>query len=112
MRYIRGWDYADKVKGLYGGAPEDWTVAPFQEMVQLLPEDHVTCLAEDPAAGLILFGTRQKGLGVFDPSQEQFVADLNTYWKSDNRFIRTIVPLPDNRLAFGCYLGGYAIIDL
>ena len=109
--YLRGQDYADKVRGLYGGAPEDWKEVPMEDRILLLPEDHITCLAEDPATGLILFGTRQKGLGVFDPIKERCADNLNMYWQTDNHFVRTIVPLPDGRLSFGCYLGGYAIID-
>jgi hypothetical protein len=99
------------VKGLYGGAPKDWQQASAQEMAQLLPEDHITCLAEDPATGMILFGTRLKGIGVFDPLQEQYVGDLNSYWKTNDRFIRAIVPLSDRRVSFGCYLGGFTTID-
>ncbi|MDR1382808.1 MAG: hypothetical protein LBJ67_03020, partial [Planctomycetaceae bacterium] len=110
-QYLRGLNYADKVKGLYGGAPKEWQEVSAQEMAQLLPEDHITCLAEDPTTGMILFGTRLKGIGVFDPLQEQYVGDLNSYWKTNDRFIRAIVPLSDRRVSFGCYLGGFTTID-
>ncbi|MGL4942669.1 MAG: ligand-binding sensor domain-containing protein, partial [Thermoguttaceae bacterium] len=66
MQFARGIDYADKVRGLYGGAPKDWQECPPEVRTQLLPEDYITCLAED-ASGAIWLGTRQRGFVAIDP---------------------------------------------
>lgn len=41
--FVRGQDYADKVKGRYGGLPTDWK----QASGAVLAEDYVSCLSED-----------------------------------------------------------------
>ncbi|MDR2643020.1 MAG: hypothetical protein LBC74_09520 [Planctomycetaceae bacterium] len=66
LDFWRGKDYADKVRGLYGGAPKDWKQVPKEIMDQLLPEDYLTCLTEDEQ-GVIWIGTRQSGTLVADP---------------------------------------------
>ena len=43
--YVRGQDYADKVKGLYGGAPAGWK----EGAGAVLAEDYISCLAQDEA---------------------------------------------------------------
>ncbi|MDR1485472.1 MAG: hypothetical protein LBT09_11695 [Planctomycetaceae bacterium] len=65
IEYWRGRNYADKVRGLYGGAPKDFKQAPKEIMDQLLPEDYLTCLAEDEQ-GVIWIGTRQNGFMLAD----------------------------------------------
>jgi hypothetical protein len=66
LEYWRGKDYADKVRGFYGGAPKDWKEAPKEVMDQLLTEDCLTCLDEDEQ-GVVWIGTRQNGTMVADP---------------------------------------------
>ena len=46
--YVRGQDYADKVKSLYGGAPAGWK----EGTGAVLAEDYVSCLAQDEAGRL------------------------------------------------------------
>ncbi|MDR1477674.1 MAG: hypothetical protein LBJ00_01900, partial [Planctomycetaceae bacterium] len=65
LEYWRGKDYAAKVRGLYGGAPKDWKEAPKEILSLLLPEDHLTCLAEDEQ-GVIWIGTWQNGMVIAD----------------------------------------------
>ncbi|MDR2641249.1 MAG: hypothetical protein LBC74_00480 [Planctomycetaceae bacterium] len=65
LDFWRGKDYADKVRGLYGGSPKDWKQVPKEIMDQLLPEDYLTCLAEDEQ-GVIWIGTRQNGFAIAD----------------------------------------------
>ena len=48
--YTRGQDYADKVRGLYGGAPQGWK----EGRGAVLAEDYVSCLAQDEAGRLWL----------------------------------------------------------
>ncbi len=68
--YTRGQDYADKVRGLYGGPPKGWTdqsrsgVPPLSQ--SLLTEDYITNLAQD-AQGRIWLCHRQTGYEVFNP---------------------------------------------
>jgi hypothetical protein len=66
LEYWRGKDYANKVRGLYGGAPKDWKEAPKEITDQLLSEDYLTCLDEDDQ-GVVWIGTRQNGTMVADP---------------------------------------------
>jgi ligand-binding sensor domain-containing protein len=66
LEYWRGKDYANKVRGLYGGAPKDWKEAPKEITNQLLSEDYLTCLDEDDQ-GVVWIGTRQNGTIVADP---------------------------------------------
>ena len=46
--YVRGQDYADKVRGLYGGAPAGWK----EGAGAVLAEDYVSCLAQGEAGQL------------------------------------------------------------
>jgi hypothetical protein len=55
-KYVRGQDYADKVRGLYKGPPEEW----HEESGAILAEDYVTCLAEGEN-GSLWIGFRSKG---------------------------------------------------
>ncbi|MDR3108438.1 MAG: hypothetical protein LBU65_01950, partial [Planctomycetaceae bacterium] len=66
LYYVRGKDYADKVRGLYGGAPKDWKECSNEVKEYLLPEDYITCVAED-ATGTIWLGTRRRGFMAIDP---------------------------------------------
>ncbi|MDR2643657.1 MAG: hypothetical protein LBC74_12780 [Planctomycetaceae bacterium] len=65
LLFWRGRDYANKIRGLYGGAPKGWQQAPKEIMDQLLLEDYLTCLAEDEQ-GVIWIGTRQNGTMLAD----------------------------------------------
>ncbi len=81
-QYVRGKDWADKVRGLYGGAPNGWTERPGA----YLAEDYLTCLAED-ANGLWV-GHRRKGCDLLDP-----VTGETRRTFADGRFVRGIVPM-------------------
>jgi len=60
-KYVRGKDYADKVRGLYGGPPKNWT----ETAGAALAEDYCTCLAEG-SDGRICVGHRQMPAENFD----------------------------------------------
>ena len=62
--FVRGADWAAKVKGLYGGPPRGWreVKVPFT-----LTEDYCTRLAED-SSGLLWIGHRQTGFEAIDPT--------------------------------------------
>jgi frataxin-like iron-binding protein CyaY len=104
--YLRGRDYDDKVKGRWGGAPAGWKDAPKAVMDTLLPEDYVTCLAED-AAGLLWLGFRQQGYVALDPKTSKPVFQGNK--KADglpDDYVFTILPGADYRPWVGSYGGG------
>jgi len=67
-RYWRGQDFADKVRGLYGGPPKDWNPPSNEELAALPAEDYITSLSEDPRGRLWLCHRRQ-GYEVFDRAQ-------------------------------------------
>jgi hypothetical protein len=105
IEYWRGKDYDDKVKGLYGGAPKDWKPAPKEIIDQLLPEDYLTCLAEDDQ-GVIWIGTRQSGLKIADPKTgKQAFGDLKRMGLPDN-FITKILMFSEGDYWVGFYGGG------
>lgn len=62
--YIRGRDFAGKVEGL-ANAPENWIRPSKGELGSLLPEDFVTCLAED-MSGHIWLGFREQGYAMVE----------------------------------------------
>ncbi|MGL6193829.1 MAG: two-component regulator propeller domain-containing protein, partial [Thermoguttaceae bacterium] len=96
---------ADKVRGLYGGAPKDWKECPKEILEQLLPEDYVTCIAED-AAGTIWMGTRLKGFMAIDPQTgRRGTGDRGTMGMADN-YVSAILPMPDGMPLIGLYIGG------
>ncbi|MDB5343361.1 MAG: two component regulator propeller [Schlesneria sp.] len=68
--YLRGRDYAEKVKGRLETPPKTWSAPPQEKLAALLPEDYVNCLAED-AQGRLWVGFRQQGLVVADPKTKQ-----------------------------------------
>ncbi|MGL4944014.1 MAG: ligand-binding sensor domain-containing protein, partial [Thermoguttaceae bacterium] len=107
MQFARGIDYADKVRGLYGGAPKGWQECPPEVRTQLLPEDYITCLAED-ASGAIWLGTRQRGFVAIDPQTgRRGTGDAESFGLADN-YVSAILPMPDAKPLIGLYIGGVA----
>ena len=105
MRYIRGKNYADKVRGLYGGAPKDWKECTEEIREQLLPEDYVTCLSEDEN-GTIWIGTRQQGFMAIDPQTgHRGTGDHASMGMADN-YVSSILPMGDSMPLIGLYIGG------
>jgi len=106
--YLRGRDYAAKVKGRSGGAPAGWQEAPQPVMNKLLPEDYVTCVAEDDA-GQIWLGFRQQGYAELDPKTRKPVYEGNS--KADglpDDYVFAILPTADSWPLMATYGGGLA----
>ncbi|MDR3109781.1 MAG: hypothetical protein LBU65_08850 [Planctomycetaceae bacterium] len=105
LQYVRGRDYADKVRGLYGGAPKDWKECPNEVKEYLLPEDYITCVAED-ATGTIWLGTRRRGFMAIDPKTgRRGTGDRESMGMADN-YVSSILPMPDGKPLIGLYIGG------
>jgi hypothetical protein len=105
LEYWRGKDYADKVRGLYGGAPKDWKEAPKEIMNQLLSEDHLTCLDEDDQ-GVVWIGTRQNGTMVADPQTgKKSLGDQKAMGYPDN-LVTKVLNLGGGDYFVGFYGGG------
>ena len=103
--YIRGRDYADKVKGRLEPPPKTWSPLPKDKLAALLPEDYITCLAED-AAGRLWLGFRQQGFGVIDPkSGASFHATKETAGLTD-QYVAVLDPDRTGRALVGSYGGG------
>jgi sugar lactone lactonase YvrE len=67
-QFLRGADWADKVRGLSAGPPTGWRPTPGA----VLAEDYVNSLSQD-ARGYIWAGFRRKGAACFDPRTWQAV---------------------------------------
>jgi sugar lactone lactonase YvrE len=105
--YQRGKDYAAKVKGRWGGAPASWKEAPKTIVDTLLPEDYVTCLAEDDT-GLLWLGFRQQGYVTVDPKTGKHVfAGSKKVDGLPDDYVFTILPTTDKRPCVGTYGGGF-----
>ncbi|MDR0391873.1 MAG: hypothetical protein LBH59_08200 [Planctomycetaceae bacterium] len=103
LEYWRGKDYVDKVRGLYGGAPNDFQLAPKEIMDRLLPEDYLTCLAE-AEQGAIWIGTRQNGFVIVDSQ----IGDqmLSIKMGLPDNFVTKILIVGDGNYLVGTYGGG------
>ncbi len=106
-RYLRGRDYADKVRRRLSGAPRGW-----KEKGALLCEDYVTCLAQD-GAGHIYVGhranmTSKVSYQVFNASLGKTLFDSTRDSKDEaaKDFVKDILPLPDGRVLLAHYGSG------
>jgi hypothetical protein len=66
--YLRGKDWADKVRGLIAGPPPGW----HDTEKAVLAEDYCTCLAED-RAGMLWVGHHAEGCEAIDPATNRVV---------------------------------------
>ena len=103
--YIRGRNYADKVRGLTGGPPKKWEEADKQAMAGLLSEDYVTCLAED-LKGLLWLGFREHGFVALDIESYKPVVKAS-FKRLD--LVSAILPSDGSNIFWGGYRGGFLI---
>jgi len=102
--FRRGKDFADKMKGLAGGPPKDWTATNAPN--NLLPEDDVTCLAADDR-GLVWLGFRQRGMVAWNGRSQAEILELppKAYGRAD--ILRAILPWPAFHPWLASYGGGF-----
>ncbi len=100
--YIRGRDYADKVKGRFEPPPKTWSPLPNQKLAALLPEDYITCLAEDDA-GRLWLGFRQQGALIVGPKPDQVVSLAPSKDGLKHDWVSAICPLPNGE----AWIGGF-----
>ncbi len=107
-QYIRGSDYAAKVRGVAEDAsPDDWQpMSRINLKDLLLPEDYITCLAEDKDTNLWL-GFRKQGYAVLSSKSDKilFHDTHRGEWLSDN-YVTAILPGDDFKGYAGSYGGG------
>lgn len=68
-QYVRGKDWAEKVKNSAAGPPPEWDESKHGPLIE---EDYVTCLGED-ARGALLIGSRGHGWCTFSRRRYGFV---------------------------------------
>ncbi len=97
--YARGEDYADKVRGLYGGAPAGWKEGPGA----VLAEDYVSCLAEDEA-GHVWIGHWKEGsemVGMQNGPAGLGVKEVS--YRKESGFIKAMLPRDKGALLLARY---------
>jgi sugar lactone lactonase YvrE len=107
-QYIRGADYTAKIRGLAGDAPpDDWQPVSQKNVKDLLlPEDYITCLAEDKDTNIWL-GFRTQGYAVLNLEAGRILAHdtRRDGWLNDN-YVAAMLPGEDFRGYVGSYGGG------
>ena len=109
--FLRGRNYADRVKGFFGGPPKNWKAPAKEVLAKLLPEDYVTSLAE-AADGTLWLGFREKGLAALDPKTleiHQHIKGGKNETLSDG-YINRLLTLPNGKLLAGGYGSGVQLI--
>jgi hypothetical protein len=93
-QFRRGKDFADKMKGLAGGPPKGWTTGYIPKDV--LPEDYLSCLAEDDA-GVVWADFRQHGLLALEGFAYDALEKLPPQETGGADYGRAILTMPDYR---------------
>ena len=105
--YVRGQDYADKVKGSYAGPPSGWS----QESGAVLAEDYVSCLAEGEA-GQIWLGHWQAGSEMVQMQSGPVGLRLKEVpHRQDSGLVRAILPRSNGALLLARYNDGLSYSD-
>ncbi len=103
--YIRGKDYAAKVKGLWGGPPKNWKEPTKEQLADLLLEDYITGIAADQN-GYVWVTYRQKGYEVIDPiTNAKYRSMEDERMTLVDGYISAIQPLPDKQPLIARYGG-------
>lgn len=92
--YVRGQDYAAKVKERYNGPPTGWAEAPGA----LLAEDYVSCLAEDKGGHLWL-GHWRKGDEALEMQGSPSTGVKKVVAHEESGFVKAILPVSDDSIA-------------
>ena len=94
--FLRGKNYADKVKGLYGGPPRGWIAPNKQSLDKLLSEDYINAITQDDD-GLLWIAYRQAGYQIIDPKTDQQYKSVDdpTLAKTDG-YISVILTPPNS----------------
>jgi hypothetical protein len=111
FRYERGMDYASKVLGLWH-PPAGFTAPPRAFLNNLLPGDHITCLAQGIHSNVWL-GTWRNGYAKIDTRtgkiiQSQFIKGLSQL----DPYVNKLAVLPDGGLVIGRYGSRVSMLKL
>ena len=97
--YVRGQDYADKVRGLYRGAPVGWR----EGVGAVLAEDYVSCLAQDEA-GLLWVGHWKKGSEMIQmQSGPAGLGIKEVSYRKESGFVKAMLPRDGGALLLARY---------
>lgn len=110
-QYIRGSDYAAKIGGFAGDVPpDDWQpVSRVNLKDLLLPEDYITCLAEDKDTN-IWMGFRMQGYAVLNSETGKIlVHDTRRDGWLNNDYVTAMLPGDDFKGYVGTYGGALAM---
>ncbi len=110
-KYIRGHDFNAKNKGIYGIDASKRIAKRVIRSGDLLPEDYITCLA--PAQNGIWVGTRKQGIAFVTDKGMRITKHLkgNDKFPLKNKWITSIIPLPDESVCVTTYGGGVVLLD-
>ena len=109
-QYIRGSDYMAKIRDLAGDEPpDDWLpISKVNVSDLLLPEDYITCLAEDNDTN-IWMGFRTQGYAVMDTKAGKML--FHGTWRNGLRddYVTAMLPGKNFKGYIGSYGGGLTI---
>lgn len=100
--FVRGRNYIDKVRRRSAPPPKSWQPAPKDVLDRLLPEDFVSCLAEDDT-GHLYVGFRQQGLLIAAPKRDTTLHLPPTKDAFPHDWIRSLSTAADGSM----WVGGY-----
>ncbi len=116
-RFEQGRDYAARVLGLFH-PPAGFQVPAKTELKNLLPGEHITCIARD-AVGNLWLGFWRDGYMVISPhGKHSYRTQGDPRFKKivkaqggGGDFVQAILPLPNGKMLIGRYGGGVSMID-
>ena len=108
--YTRGRNFPDKMKGRLGGPPPGWKVPGKAVLDALLPEEYITCLAEDEA-GRIWLGFRQQGVMALAPTGKPLFRATKQKGGLPDDYVTAILPCLGSGPYVATYGGGVVKLE-
>ena len=112
-QYIRGGDYKAKLQGMAEGAPpQEGLSVSYSSSILTLPEDFITCLAEDDNTNLWI-GFRTQGCSVLNPKADtNLMRNSRRAGELRDNFVTALLPGQYYNAYVGTYGGGVTMPEI